>query len=168
MTIEEALAKVDAIKPNSYTVDEKVAWLSEIDGNIANDIEEWYEKAKGQDEDDAVIIRGVNDEWFTWYDFPLERPCLPYIAEEDIPSDDDTSDDDTDNEEVTRMPAPCLLAPFPYDAMYVTWLSAKIDYANGDIAKYNNAKVMFDEQYGSFMNWVNRRLLHKKTRIDYL
>lgn len=32
MTIIEAINKIDALKPNSYTQSEKVAWLSTLDG----------------------------------------------------------------------------------------------------------------------------------------
>lgn len=43
MTIAEAIAIIDAIKPNSYTVAEKVAWLSSLDGRIKNEVLDRYE-----------------------------------------------------------------------------------------------------------------------------
>ena len=38
MTIIEAITKIDAFKPNSYTQLDKVKWLSELDGNIKIEI----------------------------------------------------------------------------------------------------------------------------------
>ena len=38
MTINEAIAKVDGLCPNAYTEAQKVAWLSEVDGRVALDI----------------------------------------------------------------------------------------------------------------------------------
>ena len=155
LMIYDLIEQVDAIKPNSYTVAEKLAWVSELDGNIYHDLKEWYDNPEE-----------INEAWFSAR-LMGNGLKLPYDEHEDY-TPTVTPYVYKDGTQIFVKVSAILLAPFPYDAMYVTWLSAKIDYANGDIAKYNNAKVMFDEQYGSFMNWVNRRLLHKKTRIDYL
>ena len=34
MTIREVLATVDRLKPNTYTTEDKIDWLSELDGKI--------------------------------------------------------------------------------------------------------------------------------------
>lgn len=38
MTIAEAIAKVDEIKPNQYDAREKIGWLSTLDGLIKNEV----------------------------------------------------------------------------------------------------------------------------------
>lgn len=55
MTIMEAINRVDALKPNSYTVMDKVAWLSKLDGIIKREIIDTHEG--GED----VIFHGYDD-----------------------------------------------------------------------------------------------------------
>ena len=38
MTVAEAIALVDALKPNHYTVAQKVGWLNELDGMLHDDV----------------------------------------------------------------------------------------------------------------------------------
>jgi hypothetical protein len=38
MTIIEAIRKIDTIKPNTYTQEEKVGWLSTVDGMIKRNV----------------------------------------------------------------------------------------------------------------------------------
>lgn len=49
-----------------------------------------------------------------------------------------------------------LLIPHPYDDVYTYWLEAKIDYANGEYAKYNNSMAMFNTAYSAFERYYNR------------
>ena len=60
-----------------------------------------------------------------------------------------------------------LLVPYPYDDVYVKWLEAQIDYANGDTAKYNNSMAMYNTAYSSFERYYNRTFMHKATNIKY-
>lgn len=56
MTIAQAIAKIDSLKPNSYTYEDKLAWLAELDGRIKEEI-----AATHEDEDD-VIFFGYNED----------------------------------------------------------------------------------------------------------
>ena len=38
MRISEAISKVDALKPNTYTPEDKVEWLSTLDGRVKSQI----------------------------------------------------------------------------------------------------------------------------------
>ena len=61
-----------------------------------------------------------------------------------------------------------LIAPAPYDELYVRWLEAQIDYANGEIGKYNNSMALYNEAVSSFRNYYNR--IHKplqKNKMKY-
>ena len=114
MTILEAIAKFNKLKPNGIEQIVKVEWLSTCDWNIYRDIIETHE--------DAEKVT------FTGYD-------------ESTPLDT------------------VLLAPAPYDEMYIRWLEAQYDYANGEIGKYNNSMAMYNEAVHSFRNYYNR--VHK-------
>ena len=54
-----------------------------------------------------------------------------------------------------------LLVPAPYDDIYVKWLEAQIDYANGETAKYNNSMVMYNTAYSAFERYYNRTHMPK-------
>lgn len=47
MTLIEAITKIDALKPNTYSQSEKVKWLSMIDGIIKNKIIDTHEGGEG-------------------------------------------------------------------------------------------------------------------------
>jgi hypothetical protein len=49
-----------------------------------------------------------------------------------------------------------LLVPAPYDDIYLRWLEAQIDYANGEYAKYNNSLTAYNDVYTSFKAYYNR------------
>lgn len=38
MTVKEAIDKIDQLKPNAFSEEEKVAWLSELDGLVQREI----------------------------------------------------------------------------------------------------------------------------------
>lgn len=46
-----------------------------------------------------------------------------------------------------------LLVKSPHDKLYWSYLSAMIDFANGEYNKYQNTMQMFNASYGEFMRW---------------
>lgn len=52
-----------------------------------------------------------------------------------------------------------LLVPHPYDEVYIRWLEAQIDYANGEYGKYNNSITMYNTAYAAFVRYYNK--MHK-------
>ena len=60
-----------------------------------------------------------------------------------------------------------LLVPAPYDAVYMSWLEARIDYANGEYGKYNNSTVMFNKDYSNFNNYYNRNHMPLGNKIKF-
>lgn len=46
MTIIEAINKIDSLKPNNYTQEDKIAWLSTLDGIIKTEIIDTHEGAE--------------------------------------------------------------------------------------------------------------------------
>ena len=111
MKIIEAINKIDALKPNNYTQEDKIGWLSTLDGLIKNEIIDTHENK------DNITFAGY------------------------------TAETSTDTE---------LLVPAPYEDVYIKWLEAQIDYANGEIGKYNNGMTMFNSAYSAFERYYNR------------
>lgn len=69
MTIIEAINKIDALKPNNYTQNDKIVWLSLLDGVIAKEIIDAHEK------DDSSGFNGYDNTT------PLDTElivCAPY------------------------------------------------------------------------------------------
>ena len=60
-----------------------------------------------------------------------------------------------------------LLAKAPYDDIYEPWLESRIDYFNGEYAKYNNSIAVFNTAYSSFAAAYNRDNMPKGTKIKY-
>ena len=56
MTILEAITRTDRAKPNTYSQQDKVRWLSTLDGVVKNEIIDTHEG--GED----VVFHGYNDE----------------------------------------------------------------------------------------------------------
>lgn len=46
-----------------------------------------------------------------------------------------------------------LLITPPHDDLYLLWLQAKIDEANGEYDKYQNTMQIYNEYYGNFLRW---------------
>ena len=52
--------------------------------------------------------------------------------------------------------AAVLLAPAPYDSMYLYCLESHIDYENGETGRFNNSNAMFRAVFDAYRNWYNR------------
>ena len=111
MKISEAISAVDSLKPNTYTPEDKVGWLSNLDARVKTQIIDAHEST-------GPIV-------FSGYDSLLDQ--------------------DTE-----------LLAPAPYDEMYLRWLEAQIDYHNGEDDRYNNAIILFNNAYEGYKKHYTR------------
>ena len=49
-----------------------------------------------------------------------------------------------------------LIVEAPYDEVYIRWLEAMIDYANGEYKKYNNTIMMYNNIFRSFTSAYHR------------
>ena len=48
-----------------------------------------------------------------------------------------------------------LLVPTPYDDIYIRWLEARIDYANGEYNKYNNSATAYNTAFEAYSRYYN-------------
>ena len=72
----------------------------------------------------------------------------------------DGYDEDTDLETV-------LLIPEPYDEVYLRWLEAQIDYANGEYEKYNNSAEAYNVLWQDFQKYYNRTHMPKGKKMRF-
>lgn len=54
-----------------------------------------------------------------------------------------------------------LLAPHPYDELYIRWLEAQIDYANAEYGKYNNSITTYNATVANYESYYNRQHMPK-------
>ncbi|MBQ5712278.1 MAG: hypothetical protein IIV61_06675 [Oscillospiraceae bacterium] len=121
MTVLEAIGGVDELKPNAYTQEEKVRWLSEVDARVK-----------------TLILDGREG---------VFAPFYGYDPEWDLGRE--------------------LLAPAPFDTMYLRWLEAKIDYHNEELDGYNAAMALFDAAFEAYRNRINQRYPRRAAKIRY-
>lgn len=60
-----------------------------------------------------------------------------------------------------------LLIPHPYDDVYIKWLEAQIDYANGEFGKYNNTITAYNKALSDFERAYNRTHMPIGKKIKY-
>ena len=86
--------------------------------------------------------------WLSGLDWMVKKQIIDTHAGSDqitFTGYDETSDINTE-----------LLIPAPYDEVYLRWLEAQIDYANGEYGKYNNAITMFNTAFDAFSKYYTR------------
>ena len=133
MTPNKAIEIVDKLKPNSYSEEDKLRWINELEGLVKRLVFQWDEKyveeLKKQLEDGKLTEEKYNEliDKMKSYAYP----------------------DDMDKE---------LLVQAPYDDVYTLFLEAKIDYYNREIANYNNSAMMFEAQYNEYKKDYIRQL----------
>ncbi len=59
-----------------------------------------------------------------------------------------------------------LRAPDNYGEIYQLYLNMKLDYMNGEIARFNNSALLFNNMYKDLGNYLNRKQkVLKETKI---
>lgn len=60
-----------------------------------------------------------------------------------------------------------LLVPAPFDDIYIRLLEARIDYANGELGKYNNSLTAYNDAYDLYARHYNRKHMPKGKKFKY-
>lgn len=140
MTIRECIDRVNASKPNTFSDEEKVCWLSYIDGILL---------------DETVLSH--DDDWpMKTLDVATATTIKPVVEPK-------THDTHYKPDETNTM----LLAPYPHDELYIAYLKMKIDEENGETTRYNNSAAMFNSLYSDYVKWYNRNHMPKSARTRY-
>ena len=122
MTLIEAITRIDTLKPNTYSQQEKIKWISTLDGIVKDTIIDTHE--------------GGDEVTFSGYDENTD------LATE-------------------------LLVPAPYDDIYIRWLETRIDYTNGEFARYNNGVVAYNDAFDAYNRHYNRTHMPKGRKFRY-
>ena len=57
-------------------------------------------------------------------------------------------------------------APAEYGEIYVCYLNMKLDYMNGEIARFNNSAMLFNRMFKELHDYINRKTpVTKKTSL---
>ena len=75
MTIGEALARVDRIKPNQFTREDKIFWLSEIEGRIHEEIND----ADGEKKPFEGYSVNIGDETELRVEYPYDALYVQWL-----------------------------------------------------------------------------------------
>lgn len=77
MTVGECIAQVDKLKPNKFSIADKVRWLSDIDGMICRELIDTHEDSpltgeftgyeEGVDDETVLIAPFPYDQLYRWY-----------------------------------------------------------------------------------------------------
>ena len=110
MTINEAINALDTQKNNTFSRQEKIAWLSRLDGVIQAQLIDTHEGG---------------GEGFVGYT------------------------DETD-------PNTQLLVPAPWDEIYLRYMEAQMDYANGELTRYANSAALYNMRLTEYKNHYHR------------
>lgn len=111
MKIQDVLARVDELKPNKFSEEQKVRWLSNLELIAYEQVVRWHK--------DCEHLKPE-----------------PYDPAADIDAE--------------------LMIEDPWSEVYVHWLSAQIDYYNGDLGRYQNSAVSYNSTFTAWANWFNR------------
>ena len=144
MRIQEALDRIDLIRPNMMRKELKIAALSELDGRIYGEIIRIHEDGRRPPMTPMERIIHLS---------PEER----FPEEEQRPEPEPFPGYSTDTDPGTE-----LLAPFPYDEIYLYWLACKVDYQNLEPDKYNNDRTLFNNAWNELSNWYTRTHMPKQ------
>lgn len=149
MTLKECIDFVDGIKPNAFTNQQKTVWLNEAEGLVQTEVFLWaieqiieysyYEPFS------ASATYAVGD--LAEKDGTVYR-CTTAITTPgawDATKWSETTLRDDKNREM-------LVSP-PHDKLYRAYLTAMVDFANGEYDRYQNTMVMFNQHFGEFMRW---------------
>lgn len=141
MTANQIIAKVDELEPNQYSTELKLSWLSQLDGQIFEELI-------------LTHLPEHHHHRHHWKGNPLDQELPPHWCPNDrrefVPYE-------TGDEE--------LIAQAPYgERMYIPYLQGMIAAENSEVGKYNVEITRYNSAYLAFANWVNRHYMPSQPR----
>jgi len=133
------------MKPNQFSDEDMARWLSDLDGQVYRDVILTHLPHVPH----KPVIYPLVKIWHGkkhkkhHHEHPVTVP--PYVLPKDA--------------------AQKLLIPFPYQDAYIKYLTAQVDYHNGEFDRYNNAMMMFNTIYQQFADWYNRAHIPRQDNI---
>ncbi len=149
MTISEAIGAIDRLRPNQYSREEKVSWLSDLDGQIYTEILQRRQRVSPPAPPWPNPLGTGSDLTSIPPDPPAEDGAT--WTGEDITDAFAGYDGETDGDTE-------LLVPFPYDReLYTAYLMVKVDESNAEFDKYNQSVALFNTALEAYRNRINRQ-----------
>lgn len=98
-------------------------------------------------------------QWLSELDWRVKREIIDtHEGWEDIPFDGYQGSEPLETE---------LLVRAPWDAVYLRWMEAMVDYHNGELDKYKNSHALFNTAWEEYAAWYNRTYMPLRTRVKY-
>ena len=150
MTVKECIDFVDAIKPNAFTNQQKTTWLNECEGLVQTDVFLWAIE--------QIIQYEYYEPFSTLSTYAVGDYvelggrvycCSTAVTTPGVWDANDWTEDTTKHDDKNKT---LLVAP-PHDKLYRSYLTAMIDFANGEYDRYQNTMTLFNMQFGEFMRW---------------
>lgn len=141
MTIRELIQKVSEEKPNSFTEQKLISFVNEVEVEVAEQL-----KCPAPKYTDYYVLPESQPTILTWrggigwYIYENNK----YISQVGCDLD----------ESKTYYKEAELLAPPPYDQLYVSYVKSQIDYANEEMANYQNDAAQHTQDFRDFVDWV--------------
>ena len=125
MTPNKAIERIDKLRPNPYSEEDKLRWINELDGQVKTLVFQWNEKYIQELESKRKSGEITEEEY---------KKLIDKTKEYSYPEDLDKE----------------LLIPAPFENLYCLYLEANIDYHNREYKNYNNTARMFEAQFSEY------------------
>lgn len=179
MTIIEAITAADSLKANLIPQELKIAWLSTLDRRFKAEVIDTHEGADEQVAIEEYINGNVEAYEKAVEEYAKINEVTIEEARENVEFHEISYKEAKEHIRTTRNDiffngydgyTPLnveLLIKAPYDAVYVSWLEAKIDYTHNDYQRYANTSEVFDNDYRAAINAYNRAHRSKRIKVKY-
>lgn len=148
MTLSEMVAKINQFKPSEYDKDDITRWISSVEHLVFDQVISHSEPVfrPPRDMEPVTVIAGEDNYVPDIAPHILpEEPFKPYVYAEDAERE--------------------LLIPDMYADAYIYFVSAKIDFQNMEIERYNAESVAFENEFQEYAKWYRRT--HKPKEIRH-
>jgi len=156
MTIQNAIDRVDRLRPNRVPVGEKIRWLCDLDRMVMDEVILCHEPGRPPVAGDAGKL---TPEEARELQHPADREAVPFpvvarpigerkaapAAQVSYPDYHGESDMGTE-----------LLVREPYTDVYLWWLCSQMDLVNAETDRYANDRTMFNSAWNQYSDWYTR------------
>lgn len=140
MKIGEVIAAVDELKPNTLDEDRKRSWIWELELHVMDFLKGFESPHAGEGLHESKTQK--------------EPKTQKESDEEKGYSGLEIPEDDVE-----------LLVPAPFDSVYRFYVESQVDYANGEIEKYNNSRAMYNNMLSEYENHYRRHHMPKGRKV---
>jgi hypothetical protein len=148
MTLSELVAKINQLKPSEYDKDDITGWVNAVEFMAVDQVINRSEHRLPPPPKDPVVVNpGINN--YVPDVAPQLLPDLefkPYVYAEDAERE--------------------LLIPDQFKDAYIYFVSAKIDFQNMEIDRYNANSQAFENEFQEYAKWYRRTHKPKEVRHE--